>query len=198
MPIVRALSSSTIPSRVLRSRARWWLLVAAITAASLPASVPTQTPLPAIEAGEPSAASSAGPPAGPSVARCRPAWLAPVQAPVVDPFRPPSDPYGPGNRGLEYGTVPGQPVSAVAAGQVAFAGPVGGAPVVSIDHGGGLRSTYTRLVGTTARRGQIVAAGDVVATADAAFHLGAVVDRRYIDPAILLERTCVVIRLVPT
>ena len=31
----------------------------------------------------------------------------PVDAPVTDPFRPPLTPYGPGNRGIDYATVPG-------------------------------------------------------------------------------------------
>ena len=42
-----------------------------------------------------------------------PAYVPPVDAPVVDPFRPPAGPYGAGNRGLEYGTRPGTEVRAV-------------------------------------------------------------------------------------
>src|SRR2546426_469687 len=38
----------------------------------------------------------------------------PVEAPVTDPFRPPLTPYGPGNRGIEYATVPGASVHAAA------------------------------------------------------------------------------------
>jgi len=66
---------------------------------------------------------------------CAPAFAAapaavtyrpPVDAPVVDPFRPPPEDWNSGNRGLEYATVPGTPVTAAAAGQVVFAGQVGG------------------------------------------------------------------------
>ena len=49
----------------------------------------------------------------PSVAagtRPRRAWLPPVDAPVVDPFREPAVPVVPGNRGIEYGTAPGHAV----------------------------------------------------------------------------------------
>ena len=38
-----------------------------------------------------------------------PAYTPPVEAAVVDGFRPPTTPFGPGNRGLEYGTEPGTP-----------------------------------------------------------------------------------------
>ena len=40
----------------------------------------------------------------------------PVDAPVVDGFRPPATPYGAGNRGIDYATVPGTPVRAAADG----------------------------------------------------------------------------------
>ena len=114
----------------------------------------------------------------------------------MDPFRPPSTPYGAGNRGLEYDTQPGQPVRAVADGSVRFAGPVGGAPVVVIDHGGGLVSSYVQLLEGSVTRGQLVDGGDPVATAAAGFHLTARLSGHYVDPAELLERRCVVVRLV--
>src|SRR5258708_10037298 len=34
-------------------------------------------------------------------------YTPPVDAPIGDPFRPPSTPYGPGNRGIEYATPAG-------------------------------------------------------------------------------------------
>ena len=49
-------------------------------------------------------------------------WLPPVDAPVVDPFRPPLCTWCAGNRGLEYGTPGGTAVRAVAAGEVTFSG----------------------------------------------------------------------------
>lgn len=134
--------------------------------------------------------------AEPTSSRCVRPWTAPVDAPVVDPFRPPSTPYGPGNRGLEYGTEPGQLVVAVADGVVRFAGPVGGSPVVVIEHGGGLVSTSVQLLDRSVVRGQLVARGEPVAVAAAGFHLTARLGGRYVDPAGLLERRCVVVRLV--
>ena len=42
-----------------------------------------------------------------------PTYEPPVDAVVVDGFRPPATPFGAGNRGLEYGTDPGTAVAAV-------------------------------------------------------------------------------------
>ena len=57
-----------------------------------------------------------------------PAYLPPVEAPVADPFRPPTTPYGPGNRGLEYATAPGTPVRAAADGIERPVRPAQGSP----------------------------------------------------------------------
>ena len=58
--------------------------------------------------------------ATPSVSPARAAVLVvltpPVDAPVLDPFRLPAGPYGPGNRGIEYDTEPGEIVLAAAGG----------------------------------------------------------------------------------
>ncbi|MEM9564872.1 MAG: peptidoglycan DD-metalloendopeptidase family protein [Actinomycetota bacterium] len=127
---------------------------------------------------------------------CRAAWRRPVEAPVLDPFRPPDHRYGPGNRGIQYATADGDRVVAVDAGVVAFAGPVGGRPVVAIEHGADLRSTYTNLVAVVVGRGDLVAGGQPVAEAAPGFHLGARRAATYLDPAGFIERRCVVVRLV--
>lgn len=129
--------------------------------------------------------------------RCRHPWTAPVDAPVVDPFRPPAGPYGPGNRGIEYGTEPGQDVVAIGGGVIGFAGPVAGRPVVVVDHGAGLRSSYVNLTERSVARGQQVARGQRIATSDASFHLGVRRNGRYVDPAPMFDQLCEVIRLVP-
>ena len=134
--------------------------------------------------------------ADPAGVSCQRPWGRPVEAAVVDPFRPPSDPFGPGNRGLEYATVSGDVVRAVADGVVRFAGPVAGAPVVVVDHGG-LWSTYTSLAARLVARGQPVVRGQEVAQASEGFHLTARMDGHYLDPAELLDRRCRVVRLVP-
>lgn len=122
----------------------------------------------------------------------------PVDAPVRDGFRPPPTPYGAGNRGVDYATVPGTPVRAAAAGQVAFAGRVGAGLHVVVLHADGVRTSYSFLASATARRGQRVDAGTVLGTAGAAMHFGARAGDAYLDPLVLLDGGgATVVRLVP-
>jgi murein DD-endopeptidase MepM/ murein hydrolase activator NlpD len=109
----------------------------------------------------------------------------PVDAPVVDPFRPPATPYGPGNRGLEYATVPGTPARAIGAGTVTFAGPVAGRGVVTVEHPDGLRSSLTGLVEVRVTAGDRVDRGQVLGTTAATLHLGVRRGDDYVDPAAL-------------
>ncbi len=120
----------------------------------------------------------------------------PVSAAVVDPFRLPLGPYGPGNRGLEYRTDPGQQVTAMGAGRVAFVGAVAGRLVISIDHPDGRRSALTGLAVTLVELGDEVQPGQLVGLAGRVLHLGVREGGRYIDPASLFDRTGPA-RLVP-
>lgn len=124
-------------------------------------------------------------------------WHHPVDAPIVDGFRPPAGPYGPGNRGLEYGTSAGDPVSAAAAGVVSFAGPVGRSRFVVVQHPFGLRSTYAYLNAIRTTVGDTVAQGQPIAAADQGFHLTARRGDTYIDPLLLLIDGCSFVKLVP-
>lgn len=112
----------------------------------------------------------------------------PVVAPIVDPFRPPTTPYGPGNRGIEYATTPGTPVQAAADGLVVFAGAVAGGLHVTVRHADGIRTTYSFLATIRVRQGQGVRGGDVVGLAGATLHIGARRGDTYIDPASLWGR----------
>lgn len=109
----------------------------------------------------------------------------PVDAPVIDPFRPPSTPYGPGNRGLEFATVPGTLVRAAADGEVVFAGPVAGSLHVTVAHADGIRTSYSFLAAIRVRRGDRLSRGDVVGVAASVLHVGARRGEMYIDPASL-------------
>ena len=134
------------------------------------------------------------------------AWLADTEAParwswptssrvVLRPWEAPATDYGPGHRGLDVPAGPGTPVTAPADGTVAFAGQVGGRPVVTIDHGGGLVSTLDPVLPSVSA-GTLVRRGDPVGTvgsghcplAEPCLHLGARVDGRYVDPLPLLSR----------
>ncbi len=115
-------------------------------------------------------------------------WVPPTSAPVIDRFRPPSSPYGPGNRGWAYASVPGSPVVAAGAGVVTFAGPIAGAWFVTVAHPDGLRTSYSYLREVRVRAGETVATGSVVGTATDHLHFGVRdPDGTYIDPALLLS-----------
>jgi len=120
----------------------------------------------------------------------------PVDAPVYDPFRAPDNPYGPGNRGIEYDTFAGQVVRAGAAGVVKFAGAVAGELFVTIDHGGYVLSSYSYLGRISVVEGQQVSQSQTLGiTSEKRFHFSVRVNGEYIDPAKFLATKQVHIRL---
>ena len=122
----------------------------------------------------------------------------PVEAPVSDPFRLPDGPYGPGNRGIEYATDAGDVVRASAGGVVEFAGPVAGNLYVTLDHGGGLLSSYSYLSRMSVSQGDHVVRGDVIAFASGRpLHFSVRKDGEYVDPAAFIGVRRVRVRLVP-
>lgn len=126
-----------------------------------------------------------------------PVYGEPVVAPVVDGFRPPEQPYGPGNRGIEYATEPGTVVGAAAEGEVIFAGPVAGELHVTVAHADGVRTSYSFLAELLVVRGQRVSGGQAVGLAGARLHVGARTGDAYIDPAALWAGGPGRVRLVP-
>ncbi len=122
-------------------------------------------------------------------------YLVPVEGVIVDPFRAPEHPYGPGNRGIEYRTRPGGSVVAAQAGMVAFVGDVAGRLVVALEHPDGRRSTYTGLADVSVTRGDPVTDGQRIGTTGSALHFGVKVGGAYVDPAPLFGPPAVV--LVP-
>lgn len=129
-----------------------------------------------------------------TVAPARWSWPTPSRV-VIRPWEAPATDYGPGHRGLDVPAGSGTPAAAPADGTVAFAGHVGGRPVVTIDHGGGLVSTLDP-VEPSVPSGTPVRRGDPVGTvgsghcpvAQPCLHLGARVNGRYVDPLPLLPR----------
>jgi murein DD-endopeptidase MepM/ murein hydrolase activator NlpD len=73
-------------------------------------------------------------------------WPLPAPHPVLRPFEPPSTPYGPGHRGVDLGGSVGEPVFAAADGLVLYAGSLFDCDLISIEHPGGLRTTYTPVI----------------------------------------------------
>jgi murein DD-endopeptidase MepM/ murein hydrolase activator NlpD len=134
-------------------------------------------------------------------------WVWPVTGPMIRGFDPPDSPYGTGHRGIDIAAGVGTPVLATAGGTVTVAGPVGGRLFLTIDHGDGLESTYSWLEGVVARRGQVVAQGQVVAMSGTGhsgatvphLHLGVRLHDVYVDPLAYLPPPDVssYIRLAP-
>lgn len=129
--------------------------------------------------------------------------LRPVPGTVLAPADIPDQNWLPGHRGVDLDAASGAAVRASAAGTVRFAGVVAGTPTVSVDHGGGLRTTYEPVlaqvrVGEQVGRGQILgeladhASLPGTARRDPGLHWGAVLGppaedaERYIDPMTLL------------
>lgn len=133
---------------------------------------------------------------------------------VATPFDPPARRWLPGHRGVDLAGAPLAVVRAPADGMILFTGAVGGRPVLSIDHGDGLRTTYEP-VRASVRVGDSVAAGEEVGRlltghpgcpVAGCLHWGARVatggpsgdDDEYIDPLTLLAAAERPIRLKPT
>ncbi|MGI8808976.1 MAG: peptidoglycan DD-metalloendopeptidase family protein [Acidimicrobiales bacterium] len=121
----------------------------------------------------------------------------PVDAPIVDPFRPPAQNWNAGNRGLEYATSRGTAVAAAAAGEVVFAGPVAGGLHVVVLHDDGLRTSYSFLALVAVHRGEKVRQGQTLGTAQERFHFGVRAGEAYLDPALLFGGGPPEVHLVP-
>ncbi|MCV2488972.1 M23 family metallopeptidase [Geodermatophilus sp. YIM 151500] len=132
--------------------------------------------------------------AGPAPA---PAWGWPLAGtpPVTRSFDRLPHPYAAGHRGVDLAGSPEAPVLAAGDGVVAFAGWVAGRPLLSIDHAGGLRTTYQPVepsvaAGLPVARGfpiGVLLAGHPGCSVEACLHWGLRRGEAYLDPVSLLE-----------
>ncbi len=119
--------------------------------------------------------SAAPPPAPPSVPAGAFGWPLPGAALDAAParggtpgtvtrlFAPPPHPYGRGHRGADLAGRAGVAVVAAGDGTVVFADRLAARGVVSVEHAGGLRTTYEPVTATVAV-GAVVRRGDPVGT----------------------------------
>ncbi|TNB73817.1 M23 family metallopeptidase [Arthrobacter sp. BB-1] len=135
------------------------------------------------------AVGDATPAATPGVAK--PSWQWPL-APrprVLRDFDPPPKPWLSGHRGVDLGTASdGAHVASPAAGTVSFVGVVVDRPVITIDHGNGLRSSFEPVESTLAA-GSTVAAGQLIGSvipghcpAESCVHWGVRRGDDYVNP----------------
>lgn len=131
----------------------------------------------------------------------------PARGPLLRAFDDGESPYSAGHRGIDIGVPVGTPVAAAGPGTVAFAGKVAGSLYVSIDHPGGLRSTYSWLSRVDVRSGDAVRASEIVGATGWGhagaplphLHFGLRLDGNYVDPLDYLPPLDIsaLIRLVP-
>ena len=89
-------------------------------------------------------------------------WPLSPRPAVLRAFDPPDRPWLTGHRGVDLrAAYDGAPVTAPASGRVSFVGIVVDRPVVTVDHGGGLRSSFEP-VESALRPGDAVAEGAVL------------------------------------
>ena len=118
-------------------------------------------------------------------------WLWPVNGPrsVVEPFRAPAHAYGSGHRGIDIAA--SGDLRAPADGVVAFVGTVVDRPLLTIDHGNGLVTTFepattTLAPGAAVRRGAVVASTATGGHArSGTVHLGVRWNGVYVNPMLL-------------
>ena len=115
----------------------------------------------------------------------------PLYGELVRVYDAPEDPYAPGHRGVDVSAPLGFPVRASAPGVVSFAGSVAGNRTVTVDHGGGLLTSYSYLGALSVAKGAAVEQGEIVGTIGTGHpgsslpphvHLSARRDGFYFDP----------------
>jgi murein DD-endopeptidase MepM/ murein hydrolase activator NlpD len=146
----------------------------------------------------PVSTTSSGPTPGRTVTGASPllvlGWAWPVVGPVIRDFDPPDDPYGAGHRGIDIAASVGTTILAPEAGVVSFAGKVGGQLFVTLDHGGGLQSTYSWISVAMVRKGDVVGRGSEIGLTGQGhpgavvphLHFGVRLNGAYLDPLGLL------------
>ena len=110
----------------------------------------------------------------------------PVPGEVIEPYAPVGQYEG--HWGIDLAAAPGSAVDAAGAGRVTFSGVVAGNRTVTLDHGGGLRTSYSYLSESAVSEGQWIGRGDRIGLSGLAHDTEAVhwsvrLGEAYQDPA---------------
>jgi murein DD-endopeptidase MepM/ murein hydrolase activator NlpD len=113
---------------------------------------------------------------------------APVGGSIVAGFAPVG--RWAGHWGVDFAADPGTPVRAAGSGIVSFNGTVAGNRTITIDHGGGLKTSYSYLETASPGVWRVVA-GEVIARSGMAhgsdaLHFSVRIDGVYVDPMTVL------------
>jgi len=92
-----------------------------------------------------------------------------------------------GHWGIDLGVPAGTDIQAAGPGAVSFAGTVAGNVTVTVDHGGGLRTSYSYLSAVAVERGDRVVESTILGTSGSshgspALHFSVRVGTTYVDP----------------
>jgi hypothetical protein len=122
----------------------------------------------------------------------RPWLIPPVDGPIVKHWEAPESNYGPGHRGIDYFVTINTSVRAAAGGRVTFAGPVAQVKAVTIEHTGGMETTYSNLNEVSVSEGTFVTQGQWIGlsgwphVADPSLnyglHFGVKINDQYVNP----------------
>jgi murein DD-endopeptidase MepM/ murein hydrolase activator NlpD len=134
-------------------------------------------------------------------------YLWPVTGNVIRWFEPPSGPYSAGHRGIDIAAPFGTPIQAPADGTVTFSGWVAGSLFLTIDHGNGVKTSYSWLSGLRVAKGDSVKPGQIVALTGHGhpdvptphLHFSVRINGVYVNPMLLLgyPNLAPLIRLAP-
>ena len=107
-----------------------------------------------------------------------------------------TDPFGPigryeGHWGIDFADSEGLDVRAAASGVVSFSGVVVGNRTVTVDHGGGLKTSYSYLESARVVRGDWVVRGELIGSGQEgvphdALHFSTRISGSYVDPEPLI------------
>jgi len=119
----------------------------------------------------------------------RASWLWPVESPhpIIGPYIAPETPYSSGHRGIDIAAPRGAVVRSPAGGVVHFSGFVVNRTLVSIDHGGGLLSSFEPVL-SALTEGTVVVRGQEIGTLQAGhcqavcLHFGVRLHGAYLSP----------------
>ncbi|WP_434317278.1 M23 family metallopeptidase [Leifsonia sp. P73] len=131
-----------------------------------------------------------------TIARVSPRWswpLTPLR--MARPYEAPPSPYAAGHRGIDVAAPPGATVTAPSEATVHFVGVVVDRPVLTLDHGSGVLSSYEPVVaaglavGESVTRGMVLGiVGDGAHCSGACLHVGVRVDGEYVSPLLFFDR----------
>jgi murein DD-endopeptidase MepM/ murein hydrolase activator NlpD len=109
----------------------------------------------------------------------------PVEGPLSAGFAPTG--RFSGHWGVDWAVPEDTEIRSAGSGTVTFAGSVAGNQAVTVDHGGGLRTSYSYLAGLSVERGDQVAGSTILGTSgaahgSAALHFSVRIGDTYLDP----------------